>query len=230
MVDQPTDPRAVRSREAMLTAGGALLAEVGLEAVTHQAVAARAGVGRATAYRHWPQLLDLRLAVLSASEHDLPPAPAPRKAAAGPDPRAELAFHLQAIAGRLHQSAGAVVAAVIGGAEHDEDMQGLREKLVQPMIDALRPALTQATERGLLRPDTTAETFAMATIGPLFYQRFLLGHPLDDATVDAVVDIAWQAYAPATRAVSSPTVGVLYGPTGTHPAANTAEGGSSGGH
>jgi AcrR family transcriptional regulator len=180
----------------MLAAGGALLAEEGLEAVTHQAVAARASVGRATAYRHWPQLLDLRLAVLSASEHDLPPA----DATAGADPRAELAFHLRAIARRLHESAGAVVAAVIGGAEHDEGMQGLRERLVMPMIDALRPALTEASERGLLRPDVTAEAFAMATIGPLFYQRFLLGHPLDDATVEAVVDTAWRAYAPTPRA------------------------------
>ena len=191
-MDQPTDPRAVRSRDAMLAAGGALLAADGLEAVTHQAVATRAGVGRATAYRHWPQLLDLRLAVLSASEHDLPAG----HREAGADPRAELAFHLRAIANRIHESAGAVVAAVIGGAEHDEGMRELRERLVKPMVDALRPALAEATERGLLRTDTTAEQFAMATIGPLFYQRFLAGRPLDNATVDAILDAAWRAYAP----------------------------------
>jgi AcrR family transcriptional regulator len=196
MVDQPTDPRALRSREAMLSAAGVLLAEAGLEAVTHQAVAARAGVGRATVYRHWPQLLDLRLAVLSAGEHDLPPVPAHLNAASGADPRAELAFHLRTIATRFDQSANAVIAGVTGGAEYDESMRGLREKLVTPMIDSLRPALTVAVERGLLRTDTTAETFAMVTIGPLFYQRFLLGNPLDDATVDAVLNTAWRAYAP----------------------------------
>jgi len=194
--------------------------------VTRQAGAARAGVGRATAYRHWPQLLDLRLAVLSANEHDLLPA----HAAAGADPRAELAFHLRAIARRLHEAAGAVVAAVIGGAEHDEGMQGLRERLVKPMIDALRPALTEATERGLLRSDVTAETLAMANIWPLFYRRFLLGHPLDDATVGAVVDIAWRAYAPTPRAVSGSAVGVLHGTTGTHRADDTADGHNGGGH
>jgi AcrR family transcriptional regulator len=195
-VNEPSDPRAVRSRDAMLSAAGALLAEEGLQAVTHQAVAARARVGRATVYRHWPQLLDLRLAVLSASEHDLPPAPVDRSA----DPRAELAFHLQAIARRFHESAGAVVAAVIGGAEYDEGMRRLREKLVEPMIDALRPALTAAVDRGLLRPDVTAETFALTTIGPLFYQRFLLGRTLDDASVDEILSIAWRAYSPASQA------------------------------
>jgi AcrR family transcriptional regulator len=178
----------------MLAAAKALLAEDGLDAVTHQAVASRARVGRATVYRHWPQLLDLRLSVLSAAEHDLPPAPALLSAASGGDPRAELAFHLRSIATRFHKSAGIVVAAIIGGAEHDAAMRRLRTKLVKPMIDSLRPALAAAVERGLLRPELTAETFAMATIGPLFYQRFLLGKPPDGAIVDAILDSAWQAH------------------------------------
>jgi AcrR family transcriptional regulator len=214
MVEEPTDPRAVRSREAMLSAAGALLAEGGLEAVTHLAVAARAGVGRATVYRHWPQLLDLRLASLSVREHDLPPAPAHLSAASGADPRAELAFHLQTIATRFHQSANAVVAAFIGGAEYDEEMRRLRDSLVTPMIDSLRPALTVAVKRGLLRTDATAEDFAMATIGPLFYQRFLLGNPLEDAIVDAVLATAWRAYAPTPEPTTRPPRGTNVAQTG----------------
>ncbi|MGW1622851.1 TetR/AcrR family transcriptional regulator [Streptomyces sp. NPDC002172] len=61
-----TDPRLLRSREAMVAAATALLTDGGLEAVTHQTVATRAGAGRATVYRHWPSLLDLRLAALEA--------------------------------------------------------------------------------------------------------------------------------------------------------------------
>jgi AcrR family transcriptional regulator len=196
MVDESPDPRAVRSREAMLSAAGTLLTEQGLEAVTHQAVAALAGVGRAKVYRHWPQLVDLRMAVLSASNHDLPPAPVHLSAASGADPRAELAFHLRTIAARFHESAGVVVAAVIGGAEYDDGMRRLRGKLVRPMIRSLRPALAVAVERGLLRAGVTAEAFAMATVGPLFYQRFLVGKPVDDAVVDTVLANAWRAYAP----------------------------------
>src|SRR3954451_18071153 len=48
------DPRARRSRAAALTAATELLVEGGPERVTHAAVAVRAGVGRATVYRHWP--------------------------------------------------------------------------------------------------------------------------------------------------------------------------------
>ncbi|MFJ8036087.1 helix-turn-helix domain-containing protein [Streptomyces sp. NPDC096032] len=50
----------------MDAAATALLTEGGLEAVTHQTVATRAGVGRATVYRHWASLLHLRLAALEA--------------------------------------------------------------------------------------------------------------------------------------------------------------------
>src|SRR5437016_7314236 len=53
------DPRVVKSRETILSAARTLLQESGPAAVTHQRVAARAGVGRATVYRHWrtPELL-----------------------------------------------------------------------------------------------------------------------------------------------------------------------------
>jgi AcrR family transcriptional regulator len=182
----------------MLGAAAVLLAEEGLGAVTHQSVAAQAGVGRATVYRHWPQLLNLRLAVLSAADHDLPPAPADLSASSGADPRAQLAFHLRTIAARFHESAGSVVAAVIGGAEHDEDMRRLRDKLVKPMIDSLRPALAIAVQRGLLRADVTAEAFATSAVGPLFYQQFLLGNALDDTVVDEAIEAAWQAYLPSS--------------------------------
>src|SRR5688500_16592931 len=119
---EPTDPRAARSREAMLAAATALLAQDGLEAVTHQTVATRAGVGRATVYRHWPQLLAVRLAARSVTAFALPPRPEDLRAASGGDPRTELAHHLRAIAARFNEPVGAVVAAIISGAEHDEEM------------------------------------------------------------------------------------------------------------
>src|SRR5262245_20404972 len=69
-VSYSTDPRAVRSREAMLVAARELLAAEGPGAVTHQRVAQQAGVGRATVYRHWPQPEQLLLDVMSGA--DLP--------------------------------------------------------------------------------------------------------------------------------------------------------------
>ena len=53
------DPRVERSRALILTAAVAELAEVGYGGVTIEAVAARAGVGKSTIYRHWNDKLEL---------------------------------------------------------------------------------------------------------------------------------------------------------------------------
>src|ERR1700744_3816322 len=53
------DPRVERSRMVILAAAVDELAEVGYGGVTIEAVAARAGVGKSTIYRHWPDKLAL---------------------------------------------------------------------------------------------------------------------------------------------------------------------------
>src|SRR6478672_11373927 len=59
-----------RSRDAILTAARTLLLRDGPAGVTHQRVAAQAGVGRATVYRHWPRPEQLLLDVMAGV--DLP--------------------------------------------------------------------------------------------------------------------------------------------------------------
>ncbi|MFF3517250.1 TetR/AcrR family transcriptional regulator [Streptomyces sp. NPDC002573] len=190
-----TDPRLLRSREAIVAAATALLTESGLEAVTHQTVATRAGVGRATVYRHWPSLLDLRLTALEAGIPPPPPAPEHLRVASGNDPREELIHRLGELAEPWEEEqAGAVLAAILGGSRHDEDIRRLRESLVHQIAEALRPAVTAAVQRGRLRPDVTPETFAMATAGPLFFERFLAGNGLDRDAVSAVVDAALKGW------------------------------------
>jgi AcrR family transcriptional regulator len=197
MAEERADPRQVRSREAMLGAAAGLLAEGGLEAVTHQAVAARAGVGRATVYRHWPDLHTLRLAALDAGMPPLEPAPEELRSGASVEPRAELVHYLRQLGTRLDDAqAGAVLAAVLGAAQYDEGMQHLRQTLLAQIVDSLRPAVAAAVERGQLRPGVTAEDIAMSTVGPLVYQRFLVGSLLGRETVDAVADAALRAWAP----------------------------------
>src|SRR5437763_17134528 len=53
------DPRVERSRTLILTAGVEELADVGYGQVTIESSAGRAGVGKSTIYRHWPDKLEL---------------------------------------------------------------------------------------------------------------------------------------------------------------------------
>src|SRR2546430_13095536 len=68
MTSPATDPRAARSREAILAAAYDVLAREGPGAITHQRVAQQAGVGRATVYRHWAAPEDLLRDVLYTAE------------------------------------------------------------------------------------------------------------------------------------------------------------------
>lgn len=72
------------------------------------------------------------------------------------------------------------------------------------VVDALRPSVAAAVEHGRLRADVRAETFAMTTVGPLVYQRFLVGSTLGSETVDMVVDAALPARAPWKRHLLGP--------------------------
>src|SRR5262245_16989843 len=59
MVDTSLDPRIERSRRVILEAALEELGAVGYGALTIEGVAARAGVGKSTIYRHWPGKLPL---------------------------------------------------------------------------------------------------------------------------------------------------------------------------
>ena len=59
MVDTSLDPRIERSRRVILEAALDELGAVGYGALTIEGVAARAGVGKSTIYRHWPGKLPL---------------------------------------------------------------------------------------------------------------------------------------------------------------------------
>src|SRR5256885_1383400 len=59
MVETDRDPRIERSRRVILEAALEELGQAGYGALTIESVAARAGVGKSTIYRHWPGKLAL---------------------------------------------------------------------------------------------------------------------------------------------------------------------------
>ncbi|HEX4686311.1 MAG TPA: helix-turn-helix domain-containing protein [Nocardioides sp.] len=67
--DEPQERRdAARNRDALLVAADALIAEQGVDAVTMEAIAARAGVGKGTVFRRFESREGLMAALLNRSE------------------------------------------------------------------------------------------------------------------------------------------------------------------
>jgi AcrR family transcriptional regulator len=190
-----TDPRAVRSRATILAAGGRLLAKGGMEAVTHQAVAAEAGVSRATIYRHWARPLDLLLATLENTT-------APIFDLGDGEVQDELLASLKARLSWFNQPvAGVALGAVISRGDFEPEIDALRKRTFTMGTDLLAAQLTAAAREGTLRADVPAHTVATMIIGSVLFERHLLGTQLTAEILERIVSTAlrfWQAGTPGT--------------------------------
>ncbi len=182
-----TDPRAIRTRQVVLEATIALLAERGVDAATMDAVARAAGISRSTLYRHWPERLPL---LVDAVEHVAERFS--RSHLVEPTPGEGLEEALLRVVGGLGaglRSAewGPIAAGLAGAAEHDAAIAELYRRYVSDRRRAVVDLLREARERGelpsALDPEWVTDLFA----GPLYYQRLVLRRPWDDEAVAAHV-------------------------------------------
>ncbi len=188
------DPRAVRSREAILAAGRALLVEHGPEAVTHAQVADRAGVGRATVYRHWPRAHDLLSEVMAQ-------VPFPFFTDRTSPTRAWLRASMVAIAEELHLvEVRAVATTLIHASQWDEALDARRRAFAETVAERVGSALLDAEAEGEVWLRVPASSAAAVLLGPLFYRATIERGSLDDGVVDASLD----AIGTWSRPVSSP--------------------------
>ena len=130
------DPRIERSRELILQAALDELGEAGYGAFTIESVAARAGVGKSTIYRHWSDKLDLiRDAFLTFHEQQ-----GPDLASGRPRDRVErIVRHVaDVVAGSTFS---ACIPALIDGAERDRDLRRFHHRFQaearRPLIDVI---------------------------------------------------------------------------------------------
>ena len=188
-----TDPRAVRSRATILAAGGRLLVKGGMEAVTHQAVAAEACVSRATIYRHWPRPLDLLLATLENTT-------APVFDLGDGEVHDELLASLTARLSWFNQPvAGVALGAVISRGDFEPEIDTLRKRTFTMGTDLLVAKLTAAARQGALRAEIPAHTVATMIIGAVLFERHLLGTQLTAEILEQIVSTAlrfWQVGTP----------------------------------
>ncbi|MGI5499220.1 TetR/AcrR family transcriptional regulator [Lentzea sp. CA-135723] len=177
-----TDPRFLRSREAILNAARELLLESGPTAVTHVQVAERAGVGRATVYRHWPQpvpLLVEAMATVPMPFLDQPTTPT----------RDWLRRELTAIARQLElDDVRAVATTLANTALWDDTMDSRRAQFAGILTARLAAALDDAQARGELTPSLPSGDAAALAIGPLHYRATIERAPIGPALIDAAID------------------------------------------
>ena len=190
MVDVPAalgavteqDPRVERSRRVILQAVLDELGEVGYGTLTIEAVAARAGVGKSTIYRHWPGKLEL---VEAAFRTLKAPVVVPDEGTL----RDRVIAVIEQIAGLVEQSTYSMcMPALIDAAERDPKVREFHTRFSTERRAVLVGMLRDAVETGELPPATDPELLADALVGPILLRRLMLALPVDRSIAPAIVD------------------------------------------
>jgi AcrR family transcriptional regulator len=177
---------AARTRAAVHEALRSLFAEEGPAALTHQRVAQRAEVGRATIYRHWPRPVDLVTEALSVVDQ---PVFRSREGSL----RAWLGGELARFAADLAQPAATqFLATVIGTADQVQAVADLRDDLLRRISAVLRSGLAAG------EPGVTGETvrridpdeLLAQLLGPVIFRVSIQQAAIDRDFIDRLVDAA----------------------------------------
>jgi AcrR family transcriptional regulator len=195
--ERRTDPRAERSKRAILAATRQLLEEEGdVGSLTVEAVAVRSGVAKTTIYRRWRDKWEL---ALDAVMIDMLPG------FAGPadvgDTRKELITFVDAARKNLSTLPSApAMQGLASQIATDPDLGRVyREQVVEPRREQLRPVIERGIARGDLRPDTDVRLVHELMVGPIFYRLLFSGGPIDRKLSTRVADAILDGFAPATK-------------------------------
>jgi AcrR family transcriptional regulator len=175
-------PRSERSRQAILRAARELLDQGGPGAVTMEAVAERAKVGKPTVYRWWPDRHAVAMAALMHTD------PAGARLGASLPALTALRKELVRIAERFATPTGRHVATMIAAADRDSELsKSFRNHFVLARRSEGKALLVQAIRQGEIRRGVALEVALDLLYGPLFF-RLLMGHaPLDAAFAKRVL-------------------------------------------
>ena len=164
-----------------------MLDEGGITAVTMEGIAARAGVGKPTIYRSWPNAHAVAMAALMAVAGG-PPKPARARSAVG-----ELKLQLRDVAAVFTSRMGRQVAIMVASAASETELsKSFRNHFILMRREEGRAIINRAIAQGEIRRNISVDIALDMIYGPVFY-RLLMGHgPLDGKFTDAVVDQALQ--------------------------------------
>ena len=190
--DGPDSGRGDRGRRAViLDATRELLVEGGVQNLTIEGVAARAGVAKTTIYRRWRSKDELAFAVLLELIDLL----------AVPDvgnTRIELVYLVESVIRVLSTTLmGAVMQGLASDLASDRGLQAaFREQVVDARVDELRRVVERGVARGDLRADTDADLLYELLHGPVYFRLLLSGAPLEAGVAERLVDAVLPGFAP----------------------------------
>lgn len=166
--------RGPARESAICAAALELLAEVGYDQMSMDAVAARARASKATIYRRWPGKRELVVHAIRCRgpQHmELPDT-------------GSLRGDIIATLGMVHDGIGAQDVALLAGVlramrEAPEIADSLRKQMIEDKREVGRTIVRRAIERGELGPATDPEIFHEVAPALMFFRVLVTGEPID---------------------------------------------------
>ena len=180
----PGRPRSPEADEAILRAATELLDEVGMERLTIEGVAQRAGVAKTTVYRRWKDKHSLLAAALDAHR---PPIEMPDTGSLAGD-LTEL-FRRVEESGALARTSQTLWLLVVTYTEHDEFREVYWRQFVEPRRAGFTEIITRAQVRGEARSDLDLEILVDVLAGAIFYQLLRPGDESLSERMERVVEL-----------------------------------------
>ena len=184
--------RNERSRAAILDATRELIIKIGYDAMSIEAIAATAGVGKQTIYRWWPSKAALVLEMWAPDVHEQIGFPDTGDLAADLKTQIRAVIDLGA-----DPFFGPSFRALVADSQHDETLAAqLLDRIFLPRIAACKDRMRRGQEAGQLAPDVDLDLAVDLFYGG-FYHRYLLRvAPLSHDHADAIVDAALAGIGP----------------------------------
>ena len=193
-------PPSAAAHRAILDAARELLTECDFAHLSLEQVAARAGVSKATLYRHWPTREALALELLLEMIGTMTPA---RDRG---DTRAEL---VAIVEGTLRALTRTPLGRVMRGlftelALNPEIAEPFRAAVVRNRRAVVTDVFVRGMQRGDIRPDADVDLATELLIGPIYY-RLLFGGSFPPNFADRLVSTLMVGFSPRGAANSRGT-------------------------
>ena len=183
-IDSKADPRVERSRMAILAAAVDELADVGYGGVTIESVAARAGVGKSTIYRHWPDKLALIADAFETFHEQMAPDLSDLPA------RESVELLIRHVAEVVIDSTfSRCIPALIEGADRDPRVREFHHRYSAERRRALVGAIARGVRDHEFPPGVDPELATIAMLGVVFYRRLMTGEPFEPSGAGELVDL-----------------------------------------
>jgi AcrR family transcriptional regulator len=180
---RPGRPRSERAEQAIIDATIEAIGENGIDGVSCEDVASRAGVGKATLYRRWAGKEDLLIAAFAAMRR---PLPEPR----GDSVRDDLITLLTVVAADADDPRYAQQFSLLHGAgeRFPRLVTRYKERVIEPRRELVRSVLRRGIETGELRSDTNVEVAMLMLTGAVMARGKHDTAPAAPGFVDNAVD------------------------------------------